>query len=172
MKERDVVATFYHDNVSKDGKVCYGTAMANMNGLTAEEKKMGSGQNLYLSSTTKPVDGEKKPSHKDVFSVGQRDAIIAAAGDKIQPLVKDGKEIGVVASINCDLVKRKSGPGLTIDTSKPMKAGPDIGENVLREHGSYMKRVSAAIDTKKDKGRALPSVAAEAEAPQAEAEVG
>ena len=131
------------------------------------------GQANLHAVTRKGPDG--RTSNEAFYSASQFEAIKAAAGDKTQPIMsKDGKtQIGTVYSIQADLTPAKGkATGLVIDTSKPMQAGPDIPADILKQQGAYMHQASEAKKEAMAAQRAVPAVETQAEAPEAEAQVG
>lgn len=143
-----------------------------LNAADIRENTPEVGQANLHAVTTKGKDG--RISNEAFYSASQFEAIKAAAGDKTQPIMsKDGKnQVGTVYSITADLVPAQGkATGLRIDTSKPMAAGPDIPADILKQQAAHMHEASEAKKQARAQ-RAMPTVDAQVEAPQAEAEVG
>ena len=170
LKARDLVVVALDNHKDKEGKGQYLDVQLNAADVRPNTPEDG---HANLHAVTRKDKGGRT-SHESFYANSQFEAIKQAAGDKIQPVMstkEPGTQIGTVYSVKADLVYGKGG-GLAINTEKPMAAGPDIPANILKQQGAFMRDASAANKEAKAAGRALPAVDVQAEAPQAEAQVG
>lgn len=170
LKARDLVVVALDNHKDKEGKGQYLDVQLNAADVRPNTPEDG---HANLHAVTRK-DNSGRTSHESFYSKSQFEAIKQAAGDKTQPVMstkEPGTQIGTVYSVKADLVYGKGG-GLAINTEKPMAAGPDIPANVLKEQGAYMRQASEANKASKNAQRVLPDVETQAEAPQAEAQVG
>ena len=170
MKNRDLVVVALDNHKDKEGKGQYLDVQLNANNIQPNTPEDGHA-NLHAFQR-KGSNGRQ--TNEMYYANSQFEAIKQAAGDKTQPIMstkEPGKQIGTVYSITADLTYGKPS-GLAINTEKPMKAGPDIPADILKQQGAYMRQASEANKEAKAAQRAVPSVDVQAEAPQAEAQVG
>lgn len=170
LKARDLVVVALDNHKDKESKGQYLDVQLNAADIRPNTPEAGQA-NLH-AFTRKREDGRQ--TNEAFYANSQFEAIKQAAGDKVQPVMstkEPGKQIGMVYSVNADLTYGKSG-GLAINTEKPMKAGPDIPADILKQQGAYMRQASEANKQAKAASRQLPDVEAQTEAPQAEAQAG
>ena len=176
MKGRDLVGVALDSHVptAEKGGADKGRYLdVQLNAADIRDNTPEVGQANLHAVTRKGTNG--RTTNEAFYAKSQFDAIVAAAGDKTQPIMsKDGKnQIGTAYSIHADLIPATGkNPGLMIKTDSPMTAGPDIPADILKQQGAYMHQASVAKKEAKAATRAVPTVAAEVNAPQAEAEVG
>ena len=168
MKGLELVVVEYPNSKSKDGKRSY------LDVMIAPAPGVDPQKVPHLVSEKKNLDGRTVFDHQAGYSESQRDAIVAAAGDNfVQMPDRNGRPGPKVYAIKANVMPasgKQKGLVINSKTIKPSEL-PPIDENILDTiYASSKAAVEADKARKAAEKEAQTEVAAEVQAPEAEAE--
>lgn len=160
MKSVELVVVEYPNAHSKDGKRVFLDAMVRPVEGAAPQRVP------HLVSTKQELDGRTVFDHQTGYSVSQRDAFIAAAGDNVVQMPdRNGRPGPTVYAIQADVMSasgKQTGLVINSKTVKPSKLEP-IDKNILDTIYAASKAASKAA-AEADKARKAAEKEAQTEA--------
>lgn len=131
----NLLAKTYDNNVTSNDKTRFIVVM-----VDHRDERGRTQTNLHLTSQrTQDPDGKTRCNNGAPYSASQFERIVAAAGSNSAPITdSDGREIGRVYGLKCDLIKEAGGRGLALNTETLGQSDFTVDDKTLIEQYTAM----------------------------------